>query len=165
LSGAEYIINEVRRHNIGLIAPVGIASFFVLLIVSFIISYPSLMNAVGIMSPPAYGVLATVAGLIGLLFVIGGYVTTWIYSNNKFFPTNESVIQEIQTNLFARREQTVSLANIEDASFQQKGMMQIVFNYGSIRLSTEGDETSYRFDYVSNLKQQIAILNNAVEAF
>jgi hypothetical protein len=68
-------------------------------------------------------------------------------------------------SLFARKEQTVSLANIEDASFDQHGIIQMLFNYGSIRLSTEGDETTYRFTYVSNPKKQIELLNNAVEAF
>ena len=68
-------------------------------------------------------------------------------------------------SLFTRKEQTVSLANIEDASYDQKGIIQMLFNYGSIRLSTEGDETTYRFSYVANPKEQIAILNNAVEAF
>jgi len=75
------------------------------------------------------------------------------------------VIQEIQTSLFTKHEQTVSLINIEDASFEQKGILQTLLNYGSIRLSTEGDETTYRFNYVSDPKQQIATLNNAVEAF
>jgi hypothetical protein len=106
---------------------------------------------------------------IGTLFIllvgIGGYIAVWVYMNNKFFLTNESVIQEIQTSLFSRHEQTVSLINIEDASFQQHGILQTMLNYGSIRLSTEGDETTYRFEYVSNPKEQIATLNNAVEAF
>jgi hypothetical protein len=44
-------------------------------------------------------------------------------------------------------------------------MLQSILDYGSIRLSTEGDETTYRFNYVSNPKKQIALLNNAVEAF
>ena len=88
-----------------------------------------------------------------------------MYAQNRFFLTNESVIQEIQLSLFSKREQTVSLGNIEDASFSQKGILQTFFNYGSIRLSTEGDETTYRFQYVANPRHEIAILNNAVEAF
>jgi hypothetical protein len=88
-----------------------------------------------------------------------------VYTNNKFFLTNESVIQELQYSLFARREQTVSLVNIEDASYRQEGLLPTLLNYGSIRLSTEGDETTYRFRYVANPKKEIALLNNAVEAF
>jgi hypothetical protein len=67
--------------------------------------------------------------------------------------------------LFSRLEQTVSLGNIEDASFTQHGIFQQVFNYGDIRLSTEGDETTYRFSFVASPKDHIARLNNAVEAF
>lgn len=37
--------------------------------------------------------------------------------------------------------------------------------YGSLRLSTEGDETTYRFSFVENPSKQVALLNNAVEAF
>ena len=105
------------------------------------------------------------AVLVLLLIVLGTYVVAWVYLNNKFFLTNESVIQEIQTTLFSHNEQTVSLGNIEDASYTQTGIIQMLFNYGSIRLSTEGDETTYRFHYVSNPKRQIALLNNAVESF
>ena len=97
--------------------------------------------------------------------VIGTYIFYYIYTNNRFFLTNESVIQEIQTGLFRRLEQTVTLSNIEDASFTKVGIAQQIFDYGDIRLSTEGDETTYRFEYVSNPKRTIAILNNAVEAF
>jgi uncharacterized membrane protein YdbT with pleckstrin-like domain len=103
--------------------------------------------------------------LMIILLLIGGYLAAWVYINNRFFLTNESVIQEIQTSIFSRREQTVSLQNIEDSSYRQHGLIQTMFNYGSIRLSTEGDETTYRFDYVANPKREVGILNNAVEAF
>ena len=79
--------------------------------------------------------------------------------------TNERVIQEIQESLFSRREQTVSLGSIEDASFHQSGIVQTLFNYGTIRLSTEGEETTYIFRYVANPRAQVAVLNNAIEAF
>ena len=103
--------------------------------------------------------------LISALVVLGGAVALWVYLQNQFFMTNESVIQEVQESLFMRREQTVSLGSIEDASFKQNGILQTVFDYGTIRLSTEGQETTYVFRYVAHPKRQIAILNNAIEAF
>ena len=103
--------------------------------------------------------------LFALLVSLGTYVAYYVYNNNRFFLTNESVIQVIQPSLFTHDEQTVSLGNIEDASYTQQGVIQQLFNFGSIRLSTEGDETTYRFTYVANPKQHIATLNNAVEAF
>lgn len=88
-----------------------------------------------------------------------------IYDANRFFLTNESVIQHIQSGLFSKKDQTISLNNIEDASYRQHGILQTVLNYGSIRLSTEGEETTYRFYFVANPEEQIRLLNNAVEAF
>jgi len=45
------------------------------------------------------------------------------------------------------------------------GIIQMIFNYGTIRLSTEGEETTYIFHFVANPKHQIGIVNNAIEAF
>jgi uncharacterized membrane protein YdbT with pleckstrin-like domain len=165
LSGAEYVISAVRRHPIGLAFPVGLTIFLIALMASFMINYPLMVTSLGWIDAPPQESFALIGGLFILLFLLAGYIAVWIYTNNKFFLTNESVIQEIQTSLFSRHEQTVSLANIEDASFVQKGILQNLLNYGSIRLSTEGDETTYRFHYVANPKRQIAILNDAVEAF
>jgi len=168
LSNAEFVINMVQRHPIGLVVPVGLGIFLVALIASVMVNFELIMNSV--VGPNMFPVqdVGSVY-LIGFLMIllVGAltYIHTWIYLNNKFFLTNESVIQEIQVSLFSRHEQTVSLANIEDASYRQQGILQTMFNYGSIRLSTEGDETTYRFNYVADPKRQIAILNDAVEAF
>lgn len=165
LSPGEFIISAVRRHPIGLVVPVGVTALLVAVFVSVLINYPLITEAMGLLETPEFGPVLLIGFLMIVLFLIGGYIAVWVYLNNRFFLTNESVIQELQLSLFARKEQTVSLANIEDASFDQHGIIQMLFNYGSIRLSTEGDETTYRFTYVSNPKKQIELLNNAVEAF
>jgi uncharacterized membrane protein YdbT with pleckstrin-like domain len=158
----------VQRHPIGLFAPVGISIFVIAFIASMMVNFDLIMN--GLFGPNAFylpdmGPVYLVGGLLILLVSLLCYVNVWVYLNNTFFLTNESVIQEIQVSLFSKHEQTVSLQNIEDASYRQQGLLQTMFNYGSIRLSTEGDETTYRFNYVADPKRQIAILNDAVEAF
>jgi hypothetical protein len=165
LSDEEYVISAVRRHPIGLAIPVGLTAFCIALVLSLVFNYQPIVEYLGIMDPPPFGTVLICGVLLSLLFLVGGYVAIWVYVSNRFFLTNESVIQEIQTSLFARNEQTVSLVNIEDASYKQQGILQSLLNYGSIRLSTEGDETTYRFYYVSDPKSEIATLNNAVEAF
>lgn len=167
LSEGEYVIMAVRRHPIGLLMPVGatvLGIVFTYVLAFMFMGMSANGQTVGATMPTnaeMFGFASLVAILIGLF----GYIYTWVYLQNKFFMTNESVIQEIQQSLFAKHEQTVSLGSIEDASFNQTNLLQTIFNYGSIRLSTEGEETTYRFHYVSNPKQQIATLNNAVEAF
>jgi len=166
LSDGEYVISAVRRHPIGLLMPLAVGFFLITLSFIVLFNYDFIIQSLQINGEPINSVWVILPVILFLIIVsIGTYISYFVYANNKFFLTNESVIQEIQLSLFSKNEQTVSLADIEDASYTQIGIMQQIFNYGSIRLSTEGDETTYRFSYVANPKEHIAILNNAVEAF
>lgn len=169
LSAGEYIISAVKRHTIGLLQIWAIGGLVVLILLAFVILLTS--NAGGVVD----GFGTTTTSLLPLLIVpllfvavvvlIGCAIGTYVYRGNTFFLTNESVIQNVQSGLFSKRLQTVSLENVEDASYTQAGILPHLLNYGSIRLSTQGDETTYRFNYASNPQKQIALLNNAVEAF
>lgn len=166
LSDGEYVINAVRRHPIGLIIPLGLGTLIIALALSLLFNYDIFVERLALTGPLASIATITVpilvlVGIVGL----GMFISYYVYVNNKFFLTNESVIQELQVSLFSRQEQTVSLSNIEDASYTQQGIFQQILDYGDIRLSTEGDETTYRFTYVASPKTHIAQLNNAVEAF
>lgn len=168
LSEGEFVIRAVDRHPIGLVQ----IWLVVLIVLAIFFGIALLLGGAG-------GILASIGGaaaaaplviaipmvLLSALALLFGFIATSIYRANKFFLTNESVIQLIQVGLFSKREQTVSLSNIEDASYNQHGILPHLLNYGLIRLSTEGDETTYRFNYASSPQRTIAVLNNAVEAF
>lgn len=167
LSEGEYVISAVRRH------PIGLVSIWAVVALAFIATFVGVPILLGQMFPNLADTLSESARANGMLFMVGlavlyflgGVVATVIYRGNKFFLTNESVIQNIQHHLLSQKEQTISLTNIEDASYRQNGLIQTIFNYGSLRLSTEGDETTYRFSFVADPKHQVDLLNNAVEAF
>lgn len=165
LSEGEYVISAIRRHPIGLLS---IWSVVIIVIVLSAVGAPFAIanqSFLGPLPPGTMAALGMVLLLLNAFFVLGGFLATIVYNGNRFYLTNESVTQHIQTSLFSKREQTISLVNIEDASFRQHGILQTVLNYGALRLSTEGDETTYRFNYVSNPKRQVSLLNDAVEAF
>ena len=163
LSEGEYVILDIKRHPMGMIIPIALTGLSLFAILAFAAIYPSLVNS-GIPMIDASTMFGIIL-LVALVVVLGGAIALWVYVQNQFFMTNESVIQEIQESLVSRHEQTVSLGSIEDASFLKSGIMQTLFDYGTIRLSTEGEETTYIFHYVVNPKKQVAILNNAIEAF
>lgn len=165
LSEGEYVILDIKRHPIGMLTAISITFTLLIIIFSFIAMYASLYDSSlsSIMLTPES--MFSVAIALSILSVMGGALALWVYLQNQFFMTNESVIQYIQDSPFGRHEQTVSLGSIEDASFRQTGVLQTILNYGTIRLSTEGEETTYTFRYVTNPKRQVAILNNAVEDF
>lgn len=166
LSDGEYVISAVRRHPIGLFIPLGVGTLLIGIALGALLNYSAFAEGFGFTGAAAeVSIVAVPLLLLCLIVALGMFVSWYVYINNKFFLTNESVIQEIQHSLFSRLEQTVSLSNIEDASFTQIGILQQIVDYGDIRLSTEGDETTYRFSYVASPKMHVAELNDAVEAF
>ncbi|MEI6228812.1 MAG: PH domain-containing protein [Candidatus Saccharibacteria bacterium] len=166
LNEGDYVISAVRRHPIGLLLPfiVGVLvialAFIVLFNYDIVIKVFQLSGSVADASVIFWPVI-----VFAVLVLMSEYIVYYVYINNRFFLTNESVIQQIQTGIFSNGEQIVSLGNIEDASYSQNGIMQQLFNYGSIRLSTEGEETTYRFTFVVDPKGCIATLDNAIENF
>jgi len=166
LSDGEYVISAVRRHPIGLFLPLGAGTLLIGIALGVLLNYDAFAEGFGLTGSAAEASSIAVPVLLFCLIVaLGMFVSWYVYVANKFFLTNESVIQEIQHSLFSRLEQTVNLSNIEDASFTQVGIFQQILDYGDIRLSTEGDETTYRFSYVASPKNHVSELNDAVEAF
>ena len=82
-------------------------------------------------------VVAVIAGIIGLM----------LYKNNRLFLTNKHAIQMIMESPLSTSVNIIDLKSVEDASFSQKGILQKYFGYGTLRLSTVGDETTYTFPY------------------
>ncbi len=161
LSEGEYVIADVPRHWIGFVTPIVVGGLLAVIMCTGLILYPTITPA----SSPALSTVLLPALSLLVLIAIGTYIPVWVYKNNRFYLTNESAIQDIQQSLFSRREQTISLGSVEDASFRQSGLLQMLLGYGTIRLSTVGDEDTYTFTYAVNPKEYIATLNDAVEAF
>ncbi len=164
LSDGEFVISAVRRHPFGLVQIWITAFALIAAFLALFIGYLMLQPA-DAPSSPVVPLAITILGIMSVLIIAGAVISSYIYNNNRFYLTNESVIQELQEGIFNKREQTVSLGSVEDASYRQDGIISSLLNFGRIRLSTVGDETTYRFNYVSDPKKQIAILNNAIEAF
>lgn len=163
LSTGEYVISAISRHPIGLFSIWAVVGFIVVVL---LIAIPFAMGVFATDIDTSNGQsLSLVFLMLAVLAFLGGIMATIVYNTNRFYLTNESVVQHIQVSLFSKKEQTISLTNIEDASFRQYGIIQQLLDYGSLRLSTQGDETTYRFNYVTHPQRQLMMLNNAVEAF
>lgn len=169
LSRGEYVVAEVKRHPIGLLSiwiVVGLivfATFALLPLYSTNLSTIADALMLSEQNLPSPAILGLVLMVASGLFVAGGLLATYVYNGNRFYLTNESVIQHIQISLFSKKEQHINLANIEDASYRQAGIVQHLFGYGSLRLSTEGDETTYRFPYVANPRNVVHQVTEAIE--
>jgi hypothetical protein len=169
LSQKEFVITYIKRHPFGLwsiwLSSSVIIFITIAVLIMLIINQSLLTQILGSSLTSVYLVLGAVTVFMITISIVGSLLAAYIYKRNEFILTNESVIQHIQKGLFSRHEQTISLKHVEDASYQKTGLVQYIFNFGSIRLSTIGDESTYRFTFVENPKKQVAFLNNAIEKF
>ncbi len=76
-----------------------------------------------------------------------GAVALRIYRGNWLFITNLRAIQMSRTSLVSNSVNMIDLASVEDASFRQDSLLQKIFKFGTLRLATVGEETTYTFPY------------------
>ena len=97
--------------------------------------------------------------------VMIGVVSLVVYNGNRLFITNRRVIQMVMTSPVVNSVNIIDLSSVEDSSFRQENLLQNLFHYGTFRLSTVGDETTYTFKYSDisgeELKAVTDLISNA----
>ncbi len=156
IGASEYVVIDVERSIFGLVLIWGVvcAAFMAFIIGTVLIS--------GSINGSPYVLL--IGFSLAVACFVGGLIATYVYNQNYFIVTSERVIANIQISPFARMNQNVELEHIEDCSYSQSGAFQTLLNYGSIRLSTVGDEHTYRFNFVRNPSEQFQVVNRVVQA-
>ncbi len=170
LSKGEYVVMEVHRHPIGLVSIWTLLLLLVTGILAIIPFYAANRDTIAstlslhVEKLPTIGAITLPLLALAALFLLGGLVAVYVYNGNLFYLTNESIIQYIQTSIFSTTEQQINLVNIDDVSYRQQGMLQQVFNYGTVRVSTEGDEHNpYAFYFVARPQLVTRTINDAME--
>lgn len=158
----EYVVVSVKRHPLGMLGIIltGMISF--ILVASVWITVCFMPNNLNI-TQAAKNSLSLGAVAILVLITVFSYIGLMIYRRNQLIITNERIIQKISMGLFDQRRQTISLEAIEDISYHQKGLMPNLFQYGTIRLSTVGDESTYTLTWVPEPHKYTDFLGDVVE--
>ena len=79
-----------------------------------------------------------------------GWAGIAVYRGNRLFLTNKHAIQMVMKS------------PVEDASFHQNGLVQKIFGYGTFRLSTIGDETTYTFPYSDIAPEELRAVSRLI---
>lgn len=100
--------------------------------------------------------------ILYIIILVVGFIGTKIHFGNKLFITNKRAIQLTVSGLFSSSTNVVELSRIEDVSFKQTGLIQTALHYGTIRMSTVGDETTYTFPFVDTPTDEIQTISHLV---
>lgn len=91
-----------------------------------------------------------------------GAVALIVYRGNRLFITNKHAIQMVMKSPVATSMNMIDLPSIEDASFHQNGLTQKILKYGTFRLSTIGDETTYTFTYSDVTPEELRAVSELI---
>ena len=85
-----------------------------------------------------------------------------VYTTNKLFVTNKRLIQRVANSLFDTAMNVIDLVSVEDVSFKQAGLFEHLFEVGTLRMSTIGDETTYIFKYLDTPTDELETITHYV---
>ena len=155
----EYVEFAFKRARIWLNLILGsLAAGLILILLAF------LLVLMGQSSIDGTGVnfLYIILGALLAAVLLAGLFTMIVYRGNRLFVTNKHVIQLIMVSPMANSVNMIDLSSIEDTSFSQNGIMQKIFGYGTFRLSTVGEETTYTFKNSDITQEELRAVSKLV---
>lgn len=105
--------------------------------------------------------LLVIAIVLGTVW-IATLISLNVYTTNKLFVTNKRLIQRVANSLFNTAMNVIDLVSVEDVSFKQAGLFEHLFEVGTLRMSTIGDETTYIFKYLDTPTDELEIITHYV---
>lgn len=82
--------------------------------------------------------------VIALIFAtLYGFIRWFVYTNDIYILTNERIINIDQGSFFSRRVTEAELSNILNVSYEIKGPIKSLLNFGDISIDTSGSDRNY----------------------
>lgn len=157
----EYVEFAFKRAKIWLVLVYGgLAAGLGVVLVAFLM----VAMASGALDDMGRNFLSILLLILIVMAVFAGYFASMMYRGNRLFITNKHAIQTVMISPASRSMNIIDLPSIEDASFSQNGLMQSFLNYGTLRLSTVGDETTYTFRYSDITGEELKAVSKIITA-
>lgn len=150
LDGDEQIICEIRKHPIGAVV-ILITGLFISLVILFAGIFGSLWledNGSSIGTGSSYAWVVTLAAIVLSVFcLILMAVSIFIYRSNVVLITSEKIAQVLYKTIFDRKVSQLNIADVQDVTVSQVGVLARVFNYGTLVIETAGEQQNYTFTF------------------
>lgn len=161
LEDDEYVELAINRSKAGLVLIWGIV-ILLSLIMAVSIAVLTLSGDFLGLNDTAHSYLLMLLIILFVIFIVAGLVLSYVYNGNRMYVTNHRIIRYTTDALFAHSKNVINLVSVEDVSFRQNSIIQSLLRYGTIRLSTIGDETTYSFPFVDTPTDELDIISHLV---
>ncbi len=158
----EQIISEIKRHPIGLLLVlIAVGTFVVFLAVLAFVVIPGAAEDNDSVSKLAMGGFA----FMSVLALVFATVYNFIYWDNNLVVTSDSITEISRTSLFNKESSQLSLGNLEDVKSTRKGLLQTLFDYGTLTVETAGEHVQFAFPWCPDPDSYARKILAAREAF
>ena len=159
LDDDEYVEFAFRRARIHLFLVLGgLGAGFAVVLLAFLMVVASQPSLDEMGRHFMFVILATLVAVV----LCAAFFAIKIYRGNRLFITNKHAIQMVRQSPMSGSINMIDLSSIEDASFSQSGILQNMFGYGTFRLSTVGDETTYTFPYSDITSNELKVVSKLI---
>lgn len=163
LEPGEHLVTVVQRHPIGIIG-IYIEMFAGIVILGVLMVF-ALSGTFGKLSGSTEALIASggilVAGFLAMILMISVHV----YRKSRLLVADRSLVSIVQSALFSRKIARLSMANVEDVTCDQKGILQNLLNYGTLTIQTAGQEDNFIFPFCPNPDKTADQILEARQAF
>lgn len=162
LRPGERVIAEIKRHPIGLFGLYLGASIIIALAVAAAMFGPRIIGDTSHQTTTWFMLGAAAVVALALIFV---YVGSVVYNGNRWIVTDDSITQVKQISLFSRQSSQLSLANLEDITVEQNGLLPSLLGFGILKAETAGEHSKFVFYFCPRPNEYARTILAAHEAF
>ena len=163
MQSGERNIFEVKRHPFGMFGIYLAAA--VMLVVLALIVFAVLPTVFADNSAQVTSLGAIVFLIVLIMTAVFLAISHKVYWGNRWILTSDSLTQILQVSLFDKQTSQLSLANLEDVTAIQNGILAHMFNFGSLKAETAGERSKFVFVFCPNPNYYAQQILNAREQF
>lgn len=163
----EELVYEIRKHPIGLVGIYLLGIFITTIIVGMVllVVYALDGDRIGIGNDlSSLTPLAVILGMVlSVLSLILTGISAYLYQSNVVFVTTHKIAQVLYRNIFSRKISQLSIGDVQDVTTLQKGVLDRIFNYGTLIIETAGEQSNYTFTFTPSPYEATREIVNAHE--
>jgi uncharacterized membrane protein YdbT with pleckstrin-like domain len=91
-------------------------------------------------------------------------LATYLYKQNTLILTSRNITQILQYGIFSRKVSQLNVDNVEDVTAVQNGFLPTIFNYGTLKIETAGEQMNFHFIFCPNAGYYAKIILDSKEA-
>lgn len=105
-------------------------------------------------------IFAAISVVLAFIVIL---IASFIYRQNRIIITDRNITQILQYGLFNRKVSQLNMFNVEDVTAVQNGVLPTMFNYGTLKVETAGEQVNFIFPFCPDVGKYAKIILDSRE--